>query len=100
MEINREKTVSFTGYRTHKILRSTNEPDIIKRLSEKKEQTIKSLIDQGYTTFLSGMAEGFDMLAAEAVLRIRIKRPEIKLIVVIPFQGQELEYTLLDRETQ
>lgn len=98
MKITKETTVAFTGYRTAKILRSTTDPYIIDNLAAELDKVILSLYKQGYTTFCQGMSEGFDMLAAEAVLRARIQFEEIRLVAVIPFMGQELGYSKKDKE--
>lgn len=90
-------TVAFTGYRTSKLLRVSNNRNILTQLPQELEQTILNLYNQGYTTYLSGMADGFDMLAAEAVLRLKESHSDIKLVAVIPFQGQELEFTTQDK---
>lgn len=89
MNIERDRSVAFTGYRTAKISsdhRRTHEIvcDIRRRLSLE----ISALVQRGYTTFLSGMAEGFDMLAAEEVIRVKLHNPTIHLIAVIPFAMQ------------
>lgn len=38
---------------------------------------------------MSGMAEGFDLVAAKVVLDLRRELKNLKLICVIPFRGQE-----------
>lgn len=96
--MEKSKTVAFTGHRTAKIIASTKNPNIISDLATRLDKTVASLCDHGYTTFMAGMAEGFDLLAAEAVLRARIHRPEIRFIAVVPFQGQELSYSSRDKE--
>lgn len=98
MNIDRLKTVAFTGYRTEKIIRSAPSLNIEKLIFEKTLEVIKTLYEQGYNTFLCGMAQGFDMLAAEATLRAKEDCPDIKLIAVIPFMGQELGYGNTDKE--
>lgn len=55
-------------------------------------------MNKNLRAFISGMAEGFDLLAAEAVLKLRMKKPDVILISVIPFMGQELDYTPRDKE--
>lgn len=92
------KTVAFTGHRTAKIIASTTNPNIISDLARRLDTIIEELFEKGYTFFMSGMAEGFDLLAAEAVLRARATHPEIQLIAVVPFQGQELGYSKIDKE--
>lgn len=98
MIINKEKTVAFAGHRTGKILKSSKNANIIETIIKQLGKTVGLLYEKGYNTFLSGMAEGFDMLAAEAVIRARMKHPNIQLIAVVPFMGQEFDYTPLDQE--
>lgn len=98
MIINPEKTVAFTGYRTEKILQSNPRADIFQTIDRRLDRTIAELIAEGYDTFLSGMAVGFDMMAAKAVLRAKVANPHIKLVAVIPFSGQELRYNAQDRQ--
>ena len=44
------------------------------------------------------MSEGFDLLSAGAVIRVRMKHPQIKLLIAIPFMGQELSYSPQDKQ--
>jgi uncharacterized phage-like protein YoqJ len=53
------------------------------------EKEICCAIDAGFTTFISGMARGSDIWAAEIVLRLRKKYPNIHLIAASPFEGFE-----------
>ena len=57
-------------------------------LAVRIEEAVKALCDEGIETFLCGMAEGFDLEAAEAVLRIRGKNALPKLIAVAPYRSQ------------
>jgi uncharacterized phage-like protein YoqJ len=58
---------------------------------------LRKLCMTGYDTFLSGMACGFDLAAAEAVLALRQEYPILKLIAVVPFVGQEKKFSETDR---
>lgn len=49
---------------------------------------------RGYTRFLCGMAMGFDVLAGEVVLELRRAHPELQLVAVVPFEGQEGRFPL------
>ena len=73
----------FTGHRPHKLTR----PAWLVKLDLEKE--IKRAIKDGYTTFMSGMAQGVDIWAAQIVLKLRDKGEPIKLICAIPFEGFE-----------
>lgn len=83
------KRCAFTGYRPQKLPFGFNEnaagcSALKKRLSD----AIRSLIDEGYTHFISGGALGVDMFAAEAVLQLRKEFPWIVLEMVSPFDAQ------------
>ena len=51
-------------------------------------EALEYLIGHGYKDFMSGGALGFDQMAARIVLSLREKYPWIRLIMVIPFDGQ------------
>lgn len=98
MNILKEKTVAFTGYRTGKILSGTNDSNLLNVIAVQTHKVVLSLCKKGFIRFLCGMAEGFDLIAAEAVLKAQKEFPQIELIAVIPFMGQELSYSKQDKE--
>ncbi|MDR1671195.1 MAG: SLOG family protein [Alistipes sp.] len=51
----------------------------------------------GYRVFISGMAPGFDLAAAEAVVRLKRIHKETRLIAAIPFAAQASGYGATDR---
>jgi len=75
--------VCFTGHRPEKLTRPQEQ--IITEL----EQAIRQAISDGYRVFVSGMAPGVDIWAAEIVIRIRNEGADIKLICASPFEGFE-----------
>ena len=75
------RTACFTG---HRELPADDLPEISKRL----EDTLVKLIEQGYRYFGAGGALGFDTLAAQVVLRLRERYPQIRLILVLPCLNQ------------
>lgn len=79
----RKYRVCFTGHRPEKLTR--HECQVIKDL----EAAIKKAIADGHNVFISGMAPGVDIWAAEIVLRLRDKGADTKLICAIPFEGFE-----------
>ena len=80
--LNRKnRTACFTG---HRELPTENLPEISKHL----EDTLLTLIEQGYCYFGAGGALGFDTLAAQTVLRLRERYPQIRLILVLPCLNQ------------
>lgn len=56
------------------------------------EQQIATLTDEGVTGFISGMALGVDLWAAQIVLGLREKNPLIKLYCALPCEGQEKKW--------
>lgn len=73
----------FTGHRPEKL--SSSEQYIKKEL----ESVIRQAIRDGFVTFISGMARGVDIWAAEIVLRLKKEGHQIHLICAIPFRGFE-----------
>ena len=75
------KAVCFTG---HRALPAEELPEISRHL----EDTLIALIEQGHCYFGAGGALGFDTLAAQMVLRLRERYPQIRLILVLPCRNQ------------
>ena len=53
------------------------------------EEKIREAIDDGFVTFISGMAWGVDIWAAEIVLRLKANGHPIHLIAAVPYEGFE-----------
>ena len=79
----RKKRCCFTGHRPEKLDRP--ESEILAWL----ESEIRKAVDDGFVTFISGMARGVDIWAAEIVLRLRDEGVPIHLICASPFEGFE-----------
>ncbi len=79
-------TLCFTGHRCY-----VPSPGDEARLAA----ALVSAMDDGYRMFISGMAPGFDLAAAEAVLGLR--GSGARLVAAIPFRGQPRGYTADDR---
>lgn len=82
-QVRKELCCAFTGHRPVKLFMPEYE---VRQLLE--EGIIKAYND-GYRVFISGVAKGTDLWAADIVLRIREKHKEIKLICAIPFPSIE-----------
>ena len=79
MENNKKQhRCCFTGHRPNKLNYSESE---IKLLLEK---AIDSAISNGYVTFITGMAEGVDIWAAEIVLEKKKQNDALHLICAVP----------------
>ena len=82
----RQHRCCFTGHRMQKLNRSE---EAIRR---DLEASIRMAIAGGYTTFITGMAYGVDIIAGEVVLSLKKQYPGLKLIAVVPFQGVEARW--------
>lgn len=71
----------FTGHRPEKLTRK--EPEILALLEVEIEQSVAD----GFTTFITGMAQGVDIWAGEIVLRLRPRHPSLQLIAALPYPG-------------
>lgn len=75
--------ICFTGHRPEKI--SRKEQDIINDLKNE----ILQAVNEGFSVFISGMARGVDIWAAETVLQLRSSGLDIRLICACPYNGFE-----------
>lgn len=66
--------VAFTGHRSYR-----HEADI------ELDSAIERLYNEGARTFRVGMAEGFDLAAAEAVIRLRNVHSDIRIEAYVPY---------------
>lgn len=84
------KICCFTGHRPKKFSFRYNEnhPDC-RKLKNLLREEIEKAIQNGYDYFISGMALGVDMWAAEIVLELQEKYPHIRLEAAIPCANQE-----------
>lgn len=81
--LDRKRGCAFTGHRPEKLKQA--EEYIISALYAE----IQYAIADGFDTFISGMARGVDIWAAEIVLRLRNERASIQLICACPYKGFE-----------
>lgn len=88
--------VCFTGHRPEKISGWAHSPEVV-------EQTIRRAVaeeivrqsEQGAEEFISGMAPGFDLWAADEVVRLRsegVISPATKLTLAIPYPHFERSF--------
>ena len=59
---------------------------------QKLRRAILKSIKNGKRIFISGMALGFDMIAAETVIELKKSFEEIKLVCAIPCKNQEIRW--------
>ena len=77
----------FTGHRPEKL--NTSEKEVKGALRKQINQAVYD----GFTVFITGMARGVDLWAAEIVLELRKRNKDIKLICAIPHDGFEVRWS-------
>lgn len=71
----------FSGHRPEKL--SQPETEVQEWLTEQ----ITNAVDDGYLTFITGMAMGVDIWAGEIVVTLREQNPKLHLIAASPWPG-------------
>ncbi|WP_289193660.1 SLOG family protein [Bacteroides acidifaciens] len=98
MEAKSNQVVAFTGHRKERILQGCgNNPQVLARIKEMVVELVTELYGQGCTVYYTGMANGFDMIAAEAVLKVREEYEDIMLMAAVPFRKQPLWFDAEDQ---
>ncbi len=67
--------------------------------AKKLRNAIEEQIKKGVIDFYNGMAKGFDLAAATAVVKLKKKYPQIRLIACVPCYGQEKYFSEKDKKT-
>ena len=78
---------AFTGHRPEKL----QKPESVVKAELRHE--IIGAVHDGFSVFISGMARGVDIWAAELVLDLKKEFRDIKLICAIPYAGFELRWS-------
>ncbi len=84
--IMKETTVCFSGHRPEKLpfCGNTNMPQNRMLMSLLYKEITRS-IEEGYDTFITGVAKGIDLWAGSLVADIKSNNPNIKLISAVPY---------------
>ena len=84
------KTCCFTGHR--------DVPKCeLEKIRNRLEESIKKEIQSGTIFFACGGAVGFDMIAAEEVLKAKEEYPNIYLVLLLPFPGYTTKWKESDK---
>ena len=75
--------VCFTGHRPEKLTRHE------KAIKKDLEKEIRQAVADGLNVFITGMARGVDIWAAQIVLMLRDEGYDVKLMCVFPYEGFE-----------
>ena len=71
--------------------------DSAEALRVRLDATLRELYARGARYFYNGMAEGFDLIAARAVLDLQSKYSDVQLIAVVPFRGHGRSFSAVVR---
>ncbi len=88
---DRQHCLCFTG---HRLIPEKDRP----ALSASLDEALREAYGQGFRGFFSGAALGFDLLAAQAVLRLRDRFPDARLILALPCPSQADRWAQTDRQ--
>jgi uncharacterized phage-like protein YoqJ len=98
METGNSLAAAFTGHRKERMLQGGgNNPRLTGEIRNAVLHEVVELYKKGYRVFYTGMACGFDMTAAEAVLQVREEYGDIMLVAAVPFRKQPLWFDAEDR---
>ncbi len=77
--IDKQHSICFSGHRLHKVTGVA-----LAAIQVQLANTIQDFVQKGFHTFYVGMADGFDMMAAEEVVNAKVQNENICFIAVIP----------------
>ena len=85
------QTACFSGYRPEKFSYIMHQGEkAYLALEERIEATILKTVDEGYDTFICGMAKGFDLVAGSIVVALKdswAELKDLKLVAALPYEG-------------
>ena len=92
--MDRSQTVCFSGHRPEKLaIPYLENSDRVRQIKTLLAVRIEAAVREGYTNFLTGMAKGVDLFAAELVLGFRRNNPSLRLIAVEPYHGHGMTWS-------
>lgn len=96
----KKKTCAFTGHRPQRLPFGNNELDArcVALKAKLREQIVELIEQENVRHFISGMALGIDLFAAEIVLDLKTDYPVITLESAIPCETQAIKWTVAQRE--
>jgi len=86
------KRCCFTGHRPEKL----HLPE--RKVKKLLEEEIKKAVEDGFYTFITGMARGIDMWAGEIVLNLKKHNSDIHLICTPPYEGFEKRWDISEQK--
>ncbi len=92
MNDKKNYSVCFSGHRPEKL--GIDED----RIREMLKNAVAEAVDDGYTVFITGMARGVDIWAADIVLEMKRLYKNIELICALPMPGFERRRTAEEQQ--
>ena len=90
----KENTCCFTGHRPQSLPWKYNESgEEFEKFKLTLKNKIINSIQEGYLHFISGMAMGLDLIAAEIILELKDNYPSISLECAIPCKNQTFRWS-------
>lgn len=87
--VSRERTCCFTGHRDRDLPFFGDRSTLgMRNLESSLALEIENAVSDGYDTFISGMAEGIDLICAELVYARIARGEKLRLICARPFPRQ------------
>lgn len=84
MDSIREQKMRTAAFSGHRIIAGDRREELKQGLAA----AVADAYAAGIRRFLCGMAQGFDLMAADAVLALRETHPDVCLVAVVPFREQ------------
>ena len=86
---DRPRTVCISGHREKSIIPYSGDPQYrqltVTAVKLMLNRYIDMAVERGYTTFISGLASGADLWAAQSVMVKKRTHPSLRLICVMPY---------------
>ena len=90
---DRSKTCCFTGHRTKDLpFGGDRHSQGMRNLISTLYLIISETANEGYDTFISGMADGIDIICADIVSQMISQGSKLNLICAVPYSGQVKEH--------
>ena len=77
---------TFTGRRPEKLKADQD------KVKEWLKEQIQKSVEEGYTDFITGMARGVELWAAEEVLRLKKEGAKLRHIAAVPFKNVDRDW--------
>ncbi|MBQ7186949.1 MAG: DUF1273 family protein [Ruminococcus sp.] len=90
---DRSRTCCFTGHRTKDLpFGGDRHYTGMRNLISTLYLAVSDAVKEGYDTFISGMADGIDIICADIVGQLVSKGEKIRLVCAVPYAGQIKEH--------